>query len=535
MKALEQESNFPVGWGNKILNIADFSDFLEDEFMLRYSRRTKEYSVPVTERVFCQHLLPVDKVLPKGAMAPAPIYVKQDPGSMGNHISSIKLASCGAIMRRADSSFPQRCWRCYGQVCSTCGHVIISPGQSHTCAVHEARVAQISSDLVRGRDYQLCPNPKCQYPWALEDGCNHIVCHQSSCKTNFCFICGKEALERSGHWNVGMPCPRWNQPGTGNATFDAEEPYEPPWDGVELFHSPAYNSYRVVAQTGLLLYMIRDVSEEQFLADHQALNEVPELGEVVIQFRGIARDMPVSAFRNTQRTMSFLRNTNLAVVDWRLRDVDHPEFIDNEYTEAVWNVLETFFRLSPDIARQATARIVHTIMEFDYRDIEEPGGSMTHTARRMLSDGHSNSIHSSEEVERFFSFSYNNETSLGCIRIDFPWLLRFVATEHVMGNELVPGFLSDIGLRHPGMVHVHYNTRASLHSPRRGDIELVSITMFGQPADVQQYRINQLQWYLNRRYDLFAGAILDLLLEAINVGFISRREIWPNPIRDRWT
>lgn len=45
-----------------------------------------------------------------------------------------------------------------------------------------------------------------------------MICNR--CGTNFCFVCGAEADADSGHWNVGNPCPRYNQPGDENAHHD---------------------------------------------------------------------------------------------------------------------------------------------------------------------------------------------------------------------------------------------------------------------------------------------------------------------------
>lgn len=49
-----------------------------------------------------------------------------------------------------------------------------------------------------------------------------MVCQNSSCKTNLCFICGKEAFPDSGHWDRGNECSRWNHPDDPNAQFDRE-------------------------------------------------------------------------------------------------------------------------------------------------------------------------------------------------------------------------------------------------------------------------------------------------------------------------
>jgi hypothetical protein len=74
--------------------------------------------------------------------------------------------------------------------------------------------AMVPDGLVRGRDFQRCNG--CKEAIGLRDGCNHMTC--TKCGHNFCFICGKDAKDDSGHWIHGA-CPRWGQPGEQNAWF----------------------------------------------------------------------------------------------------------------------------------------------------------------------------------------------------------------------------------------------------------------------------------------------------------------------------
>jgi hypothetical protein len=75
--------------------------------------------------------------------------------------------------------------------------------------------AIVPEGVVRGRDFQRCNG--CKTSIVLRDGCNHMTC--TKCGHNFCYICGKDATEDSGHWFPGG-CPRWGQPGEQNAMFD---------------------------------------------------------------------------------------------------------------------------------------------------------------------------------------------------------------------------------------------------------------------------------------------------------------------------
>lgn len=54
-------------------------------------------------------------------------------------------------------------------------------------------------DLTRGLDYQLCP--ECKRPIEQNGGCNHMTCE--ACTTQFCYVCGLQAVGDSGHWGLG--------------------------------------------------------------------------------------------------------------------------------------------------------------------------------------------------------------------------------------------------------------------------------------------------------------------------------------------
>jgi hypothetical protein len=89
--------------------------------------------------------------------------------------------------------------------------------ESNLKALNDATLdAMVPEGLVRGVDFQRCA--RCKIAIGLRDGCNHMACTQ--CGHNFCYICGEDARENSGHWFPGG-CPRWGQPGQQNAIFDA--------------------------------------------------------------------------------------------------------------------------------------------------------------------------------------------------------------------------------------------------------------------------------------------------------------------------
>ena len=68
-----------------------------------------------------------------------------------------------------------------------------------------------NSDLVRGRDFQFCPNTNCGRALELKEACNFMRC---TCGEGFCFVCGEGDLEDgSSHWQRGKSCPKFGQPG----------------------------------------------------------------------------------------------------------------------------------------------------------------------------------------------------------------------------------------------------------------------------------------------------------------------------------
>ena len=91
--------------------------------------------------------------------------------------------------------------------------------------------------LVRGRDYQDCPNTNCEHRIELSEGCNCIQCQ--SCGMQFCYIRGRKAEEGSGHWKSGSRCPKWNQPASGNALFHDDRDDDDRGDDAGLDYSLA--------------------------------------------------------------------------------------------------------------------------------------------------------------------------------------------------------------------------------------------------------------------------------------------------------
>jgi hypothetical protein len=85
-------------------------------------------------------------------------------------------------------------------------------------ALTQSSEPELPDGCTWGIQVQFCPG--CKKIGGLEDGCNHIVC--KACHTNFCFLCGKEARDHSGHWKQGG-CPRYGTSDSARAIFDEPE------------------------------------------------------------------------------------------------------------------------------------------------------------------------------------------------------------------------------------------------------------------------------------------------------------------------
>ena len=58
------------------------------------------------------------------------------------------------------------------------------------------------------------------------------------CSTSFCFICGEEAKDGDGHWDFGMPCPRYHHANAENAVWDHDDEDDEEDENFRLFRDP---------------------------------------------------------------------------------------------------------------------------------------------------------------------------------------------------------------------------------------------------------------------------------------------------------
>ncbi|KAK5123232.1 hypothetical protein LTR85_003431 [Meristemomyces frigidus] len=215
------EYNYPVKWGQGEIPVTEFSDLLGEDFVSRFQRRQIKYNTALADRLYCRNQLLASSGTLMGAttdvllaLTPAQISAAAEEG--------IELVFCDAMAapRSETDGRSQSCYHCGGSTCLEC-ELPVFAGVIHNCLSNDSTPADDRfAGLVRGREYQRCPDPLCGNVYELFDGCNHIACPIAACQTDFCFICGDKVDFSSGHWDTGKPCPRYNQPSDPNAAYD---------------------------------------------------------------------------------------------------------------------------------------------------------------------------------------------------------------------------------------------------------------------------------------------------------------------------
>lgn len=223
--ALQYEAQYPVRWGGAILDPSDYVNLLPVDYSDKLHAREEEYTTPRKERLYCQNLVYVapktDESSQRTALHKTGIIKAEDePKEICNAFNG----------RRHIARTESKSHHCFGWMCGRSGARWEGiPTEDKSCCSDDTddehdRIAGINFEgLVRGKDYQMCPHPSCGLPVFLGEACNHMTCPSIACGgTQFCFICGKPATHDSRHWTAGMPCPRFNRPGAGNALYDGD-------------------------------------------------------------------------------------------------------------------------------------------------------------------------------------------------------------------------------------------------------------------------------------------------------------------------
>lgn len=196
--ALTSESSFPASWANEPLSPSRYAHILGPELLRAYHAKALEYTTPLQERVYCARTDPPRR--------PAP---------------------CGAFVGRGrEDKACVRCAECMWYTCLRCEESFSTAdvgGEEveirHECdpRMNAELEERAFSGLVRGVDWQFCPNEECRRRVELSDGCNHIRC---LCRAHFCFVCGYFVRDGEGHWRREGGCPRFGKKGDERAIYD---------------------------------------------------------------------------------------------------------------------------------------------------------------------------------------------------------------------------------------------------------------------------------------------------------------------------
>ncbi|EME46786.1 hypothetical protein DOTSEDRAFT_33337 [Dothistroma septosporum NZE10] len=226
--ALADESQFPVEWGGKEIELKHYRLCFTKDFRYAWKAKLQEYSVPPAKRFYCQ----------------------------GRVDTNTEKEICNKFLgrKRAGVSI-EHCKECGCDSCAFCGSVVGST--DHICSgSNTTPEVDPFAELKRGVDYQRCPG--CDMAVELRDGCNHITCRLGRCSQHFCFLCGLPATIEDGHWRAGKPCPLYHQPDAANAQYDAGIP-----DAAEV----------------ALIDRIRDEAEQDLILgriNHIAVVDIPD-------------------------------------------------------------------------------------------------------------------------------------------------------------------------------------------------------------------------------------------------------------------
>ena len=172
--AFESEYSYPPRWGGYVLHPKDFKHIIDKSFIEKYEKREQEYETPARTRLYCDC----------GSFLGASVEGKGD-----SQVSVVMV-----------------CRKCNIFMCMKCStpHKDAAKALYHDCSaiLKKRKVAELASEseafhgLKPGVDHQICPSQGCGRRVQLRDACNHMTC---LCGTDFCFVCGVEAEEESGH------------------------------------------------------------------------------------------------------------------------------------------------------------------------------------------------------------------------------------------------------------------------------------------------------------------------------------------------
>ncbi|EME87246.1 uncharacterized protein MYCFIDRAFT_191739 [Pseudocercospora fijiensis CIRAD86] len=144
-EALINEGQYPVRWGDAILDPFDYGMLLPRGLLLFYKQKQYEYQTVVKARLYC-------KAVDRGTNQACNAFVGR---------------------KKAGRPFQLTCNACGSLACSKCAGALVHFGK-HVCKT-DLEVDPFTG-MLRGKDYQQCPNSSCQVKVALWDGCNGVKC-----------------------------------------------------------------------------------------------------------------------------------------------------------------------------------------------------------------------------------------------------------------------------------------------------------------------------------------------------------------------
>ncbi|KXT04265.1 hypothetical protein AC578_7898 [Pseudocercospora eumusae] len=179
---LKDETKQPK-WAGKHITVESVKCQFSADFLEQLHARMAEYAILPTQRVYCAS------------------------------------STCDEFLGPADEAMVIKTCKCGNFTCAHCKR--LADTRDHTCEdAMDIDQPDPFDGLIRGQDYQFCPNSDCKAPVSQIDGCNHMICEVSACETEFCYICGEPAKHPSTHWENPQGCPKYGRKGDARAIFD---------------------------------------------------------------------------------------------------------------------------------------------------------------------------------------------------------------------------------------------------------------------------------------------------------------------------
>jgi hypothetical protein len=183
--ALADIEKNPVSWGSSDLSAMDLPEF-DETFKKKWAARVEEHETPKFERISCRQLCYQFKDGQKRwlTMEKYERYRRQGYGRRTGQC----LAFLGKAAKKEEDNLKEMledgwlppcltCPDCNGLSCSICGSAMNEDKEEHDCDPKKLREEpDIEESMVRGVDYQRCPNERCMKIWSQKEGRNAMVC-----------------------------------------------------------------------------------------------------------------------------------------------------------------------------------------------------------------------------------------------------------------------------------------------------------------------------------------------------------------------